>query len=391
VLEGSVRRWADRLRVSAQLSDAADGYHLWSDSYERKLADVFVLQEELAQAIVRSLPLSSSRSTPAVLIRPSTSATEAYTLYLRGRFFALKRTVEGLIAGIELFEQAIAQDPGYALAHAGLAECWLLRGFQEFGDLAPLEAMPRAKTAAQRALELDPKLAEGHTWSGALSFLFDWDPVAAESFFRRAIELKPDYSLAHTWYAVFLMARGRQDEAIARSEHAAELDPLALNIQALVGECYYYARRFEEALDRHRATLAMDPGNFQALIWSARAYRMTGRPEQGLRTIEDAIVRVGRTPTVLAELGTLLARLGRPEEARAVLDELIELGLRRYVSGLHEASVYHALGEEEELRRCFDRLVAERSPMIMFLTDPSWLDVGEQDWCRALLSRAGVP
>jgi Flp pilus assembly protein TadD len=135
----------------------------------------------------------------------------------------------------------------------------------------------------------------------------------------------------------------------------------------------------------------MDPGNFQALIWSARAYRMTGRPEQGLRTIEDAIVRVGRTPTVLAELGTLLARLGRPEEARGVLDELIELGLRRYVSGLHEASVYHALGEEEELRRCFDRLVAERSPMIMFLSDPAWLDVGEQDWCRALLSRAGVP
>jgi hypothetical protein len=118
---------------------------------------------------------------------------------------------------------------------------------------------------------------------------------------------------------------------------------------------------------------------------------MSGRPEQGLRTIEDAIVRVGRTPTVLAELGTLLARLGRPEEARGVLDELIELGLRRYVSGFHEAAVYHALGEEEELRRCFDRLVAERSPMIMFLSDPSWLDVGEQDWCRALLSRAGVP
>ena len=229
VLEGSVRRWADRLRVTAQLIDAADGYHLWSDSYERKLADVFVLQEELAQSIVRSLPLAPSRSTPEVLVRPSTSATEAYTLYLRGRFFALKRTVEGLVTGIGLFEQAIQQDPGYALAHAGLAECWVLRGFEEFGDLAPLEAMPRAKVAAQRALELDPKLAEGYTWSGVLSFLFDWDPVAAESFFRRAIELRPDYSLAHAWYAVFLMARGRHDEAIARSGHAAELDPLAFS------------------------------------------------------------------------------------------------------------------------------------------------------------------
>jgi tetratricopeptide (TPR) repeat protein len=351
---------------------------------------VFVLQEELAQAIVRSLPLPSSPSTPDVLIRPSTSATEAYALYLRGRFFALKRTVEGLVAGIELFEQAIEQDPGYALAHASLAECWLLRGFEEFGDLAPLEAMPRAKAAALRALALDPKLAEGHTWSGVLSFLFDWDPVAAESFFRRAIELRPDYSLAHTWYAVFLMARGRNHEAIVRSEHAAELDPLALTIQALVGQCHYYAGEFDEALDRHRATLALDPGNFQTLIWSARTYRVTGRMEEGLRTIEDAIARFGRRPTLLAELGTLLARLGRPEDARTILDELIELGHRRYVSGLHEASIHHALGEEEELRRCFDRLVAERSPMILFLGDPSWGDVREQDWCRALLARAGV-
>jgi serine/threonine-protein kinase len=390
VLEGSVRRWADRLRVSAQLIDVADGYHLWSGSYERRLADVFVLQEELAQAIVGSLPLPFYRSTPDVLIRPSTSATEAYTLYLRGRFFALKRTVEGLVAGIELFEQAIERDPGYALAHAGLAECWLLRGFEEFGDLAPLEAMPRAKTAARRALDLDPMLAEAHTWSGALSFLFDWDPVAAESFFRRAIELRPDYSFAHTWYAVFLMARGRHDEAIARSGHAAELDPLALTIQALVGECYYFARRFEEALDRHRATLAVDPGNLRALIWSARTYRLTGRAEEGLRTIEEAIARAGRSPILLAGLGTMLATLGRRQEARATLDELIELGLRRYVSGFHEAAVYHALGEEEELRRCFDRLVAERSAMIVFLGDPGWGDLREQDWCRALLSRAGV-
>ena len=390
VLEGSVRRWADRLRVTAQLIDVADGYHLWSDSYERKLADVFVLQEELAQAIVKSLPLPGSNATPDVLVRPSTSASEAYTLYLRGRFFALKRTVDGLVAGIDLFEQAIARDPGYALAHAALAECWLLRGFQEFGDLAPLEAMPHGKAAARRALELDPNLAEGHTWSGALAFLFDWDPVAAESFFRRAVELRPDYSLAHTWYAVFLMARGRHHEAIARSEHAAELDPLALSIQALVGQCHYYAGEFDEALDRHRATLALDPGHLQALVWSARAYRMTGRMEEGMRRIEDAIARFGRMPTLLAELGTQLARLGRHAEARAILDELIELGQRRYVSGFHEASIYHALGEEEELRRCFDRLVAERSSMIMFLGDPSWLDVRQQDWCRALLSRAGV-
>jgi serine/threonine-protein kinase len=390
VLEGSVRWAGDKLRVTAQLISAADGYHLWSDTYNRDLADVFVLQEELAQAIVRSLPLASSQPAPDVLVHPSTSTTEAYTFYLRGRFFALKRTIEGLVAGIGLFEKAIELDPSYALAYASLAECWMLRGFEEFGDLPPLEAMPRAKAAVQRALQLDADLAEGYTWSGILSFLYDWDPVAAEAFFRRAIELRPDYSFGHGWHAVFLMARGRHDEAIARSGHAAELDPLALTIQALVGQCHYFAGRFEEALDRFRATLELDPGNLRALIWSARAYRETGRLEQALRVVEDAIGRFGRAPILLTELGALLGRLGRPDEAQAILAELMELGQDRYVSAFHEAVIYHALGKEEELRRCFERMVAERSGMILFLGDPMWQDVKEEIWCRELLARAGV-
>jgi tetratricopeptide (TPR) repeat protein len=223
-----------------------------------------------------------------------------------------------------------------------------------------------------------------------LSFLFDWDPVAAEASFRRAIELRPDYSLAHTWYAVFLMARGRHDEAIARSGHAAELDPLALTIQALVGQCHYFARRFDEALDRLGATLELDPVNLRALVWSARAYRMTGRPEQGLRTIDEAIARLGRLPILLTEWGRLVVQLERPEEARGILVELMELGQRRYVAAFHEAGIYHALGEEEELRRCFDRVVADRSSMIVFLGDPVWDGVREQPWCRTLVGRAGV-
>ena len=205
-------------RVSAQLVNSADGYQLWSDSYDRKLADVFALQEELTQAIVGSLPLVAPPSRPRTLVRPSTSATEAYTLYLRGRFEALKRSVPGLTAGIGYFERALERDPGYALAYAALAECWLIRGFEEFGDLAPLEAMPRGKAAVRRALELDPNLAEAHCSSAMASLLFDWDWTTSEASFRRAVELRPDFSIAHTWYAVFLMARGRHDEAIARSQ-----------------------------------------------------------------------------------------------------------------------------------------------------------------------------
>jgi tetratricopeptide (TPR) repeat protein len=165
---------------------------------------------------------------------------------------------------------------------------------------------------------------------------------------------------------------------------------LALTIQAVVGLAYYNARRFEEALELHQATLALDPGNLRALIWSVRNYRVTGRPEQGLPMIQDAIARVGRLPICLGELGCLLARLGRPQEAREVLYELIELEQQRYVSAVHEAAIYQALGEEAELKRCFDRLVANRSGMLVFLSDPTWDEVRDKDWCRALLARAGL-
>jgi tetratricopeptide (TPR) repeat protein len=390
VLEGSVRRAGDRVRVSAQLVSSADGYQLWSDSYDRTLADVFALQEELTQAIVGSLPLAAAPARPRVLVRPSTSTTEAYTLYLRGRFEALKRSVAGLVAGIGCFEQAIERDPHYALAHAGLAECWLLRGFEEFGDLAPLEAMPRAKAAARRALELDPDLAEGHNWSGAASLLFDWDWNAAERSFRRAVELRPDYSLGHTWYAVFLMSRGRHDEAIARSQHAAELDPLSLTILAVIGQCHYFGHRFDEALARHRATLELDPGNLRALLWSSRTYRALGRPADALTAIEQAIGYWGRAPALLGELGTVLALLGRGDEARSILGELNRMREQGYVSPFVETAIYGALEMEAECRRGFERMEEGRSGIIPFLRDPAVYWFRESAWFKDLLRRTGV-
>ena len=391
VLEGSVRRSGDRLRVTAQLVDASDGYQLWADSYERPMADVFALQEELTQAIVASLPLPVAGVRPKALVRPSTSATEAYTLYLRGRYYALKRSVAGLTVGIEHFEKALERDPGYALAHAGLAECWALRGFEEFGDLRPIEAMPRAKTAAIRALELDPGLAEAHCWSAVVTFLFDWDWDAAEASLQRAIELRPDYSLAHTWYAVFLMTRGRHDESIARSEHAAELDPLALTIQTVLGTCLYYARRFDEALARHRSTLELEPGNLRAQLWTARCYRVTGQLEPALHTIEQAIERCGRAPVLLAELGTTLGLLGQRADALAVLDELEDLRRGRYIASFFDAGVHSALGATEEAIRCFERMEEERSGIIPFLaTDPGWDALRRENWFQRLLARHGV-
>jgi tetratricopeptide (TPR) repeat protein len=277
-----------------------------------------------------------------------------------------------------------------ALAHAGLAECWLLRGFEEFGDLAPLEAIPRGKAAARRALELDAGLAEGHGWSGAASLLFDWDWTAAEASLRRAVELRPDYSLAHTWYAVFLMARGRHDEAIARSQHAAELDPLNLSIHAVIGECLHFGRRFDEALARHRETLEVDPTNFRALLWSSRTHRALGRPADALPTIERAIAHWGRAPALLGELGCLLALLGRRVEAHAILDALKGLKDRRYVSPFFETQIYGGLDMEDECRRGFARMEEERSGIIPFLGDPALSWYREWGWFLDLLRRVGV-
>jgi eukaryotic-like serine/threonine-protein kinase len=390
VLEGSVRRAGDRVRVSAQLVSSADGYQLWSDSYDRKLADVFALQEELTQAIVGSLPLAAQPSRPRTLVRPSTSATEAYTLYLRGRFEALKRSGPGLTAGIGYFERALERDPDYALAYAALAECWLIRGFEEFGDLAPLEAMPRGKAALRRALELEPNLAEAHCSSAMASLLFDWDWATSEASFRRAVELRPDFSMAHVWYAVFLMSRGRHDEAIARSLLAAELDPLNITIHAVVGECHHFAGRFEEALARHRATLELDPGNPRALVWSARTYRALGRPADALPLVERALAQWGRMPVLLGELGVVLAFLGRREEARRILAELGGMAEGSYVSPFFEAGIYGALGVEDECRRACKRMEEARSGSVPFLGEPAWTWYRESEWFRDLLRRTGV-
>jgi serine/threonine-protein kinase len=390
VLEGTVRRAGDRVRVTAQLINAVDGYHVWSGTFDRKLVDVFELQEELAQAIVAALPLPAA-SRPATLVRPATSGTEAYTLYLKGRFFSGKRTIEGLAAGIELFEQAIARDPGYALAHAALAEAVVFRGFEEFGDLPPLIAMPRAEAAARRALQLNPELAEGHCITGMIRLLYDWRPSDAEASLRRAIELKPTFPLAHVWYAVLLMTRGRAEEAIARCEHATELDPLALTIQAVLGLCHHYAGRFDEALSRHRATLELEPANARVLVWSARSYRSSGRFEEALRTSEEGIARCGRLPVLLGELGTALARLGRHDEALAVLAELEALREQRYVSPVHSVSVLHVLGREAEVRDALTHVVAERSGIVPFMAaDPIWEEFRRMPWFRELLVRNGV-
>lgn len=374
VVEGSVRKVGNRIRITAQLIDTATGYHLWSHTYERTLADIFALQEEISQAIVRALPLKAGPGIPALISRANIPPLEAYTLYLRGRYFALKRTCESLRTAVEYFEQAIELDPGYALAYSGIAECYALLGFEEFGDRPPNEVMPRAKAAVERALLLDGELAEGHSWRGVLAFLYEYDWTRAEAAYQRAIEIKPTYSLAHTWYAVFLSAMGRHDEALARIHHAEQLDPMAITIQAVVGLTYYTARRFDEALHHYLATLEMDPDNIRVHAWVARLHYATGRFEKGLKALSAAMQRVGRPPILLVQEGRFLARLGRRQEALDVIRELESLADRQYVSVLASAAVHGALGDRQKWLDRYNDALKQRLGVLPFLAVEPGLD-----------------
>lgn len=382
VVEGSVRRAGDRVRISAQLVSAADGYVLWGETYERSLADVFAVQEELARAIVHALSAKLAEAVGAPLVRPSTEVPDAYTLYLRGRYFSSKRTTDGLRAADDYYRQAIERDPNYALAHAGLAECYAMRGFDEFGDLPASEAMPQAKAAALRALEIDPQLAEAHATLGWVTFLYDWDWAAAESEFQKAIELKPSHTLAHVWYAVFLGAMGRSEESLKWILGAEALDPVSLLVHLTVARCYCFAQRYDEAIEQLRATLEMEPTHVLTYVWLARAYGGKGLPAGALRAVERAMSFAGRLPILLSAAGGLYGLLGRHAEARGILEELrVEKGRDRAprTYTCYEASVCAGLGDADEAFRLLDRAYEERSGYLPFL-GVSWF------WWNPLMS-----
>lgn len=320
LVEGSLRKIGDRIRLNAQLVSAADGCDLWSESYERTMEHVFTLQEELSQSIVAALPLGRSGSA-AGLVRHPTSAVDAYTLYLRGRYSAHKRTVEGFALALEYFEQAVEKDPGFALAHAGLAECWALRGFLEFGDLLPCEAMPKAKAAALEARRLDPGLAEGHTWLGVVQFLFDWDWTGAEQEFRRALQLQPEHAYAETWYAIFLSAMGRHEEAMQRIHQAHALEPLSLSIRLCIGRCHFFARRYGEALEIIEEILRDEPGHLLSTIWAVRTLSALGRFADALEVARQVPPQV-QTPYLRSCIAYALAGKGAADEARRLWAEL---------------------------------------------------------------------
>ena len=358
VLEGSVRKADNRLRITAQLINAADGYHLWSERYDRQMEDVFAIQDEITLAIVNKLKVSLLGGEREALVKRSTEDVEAYNLYLKGRYFWNKRTETGYLKSLEYFRQAIDKDPTYAVAHAGIADSYDLLGW--YGYLAPEEAFPRARTAAERARELDPTLAEAHASLGWINANYDWDWGAAEREYEKALELNPSYATAHQWYSEFLTYMGRHDESIAEGHKAQELDPLSIIINNDVGQVYYFARRYDEAIAQLRKTLEMDPDFAVAHFLLGLALAQKARHEEAIEEGRIAMTLAGEDDTlILSQLGVIYALSGKEAKAREVLADLDALSREKYASPFPVALVHAGLGENDEafewLGRACDR------------------------------------
>ncbi len=368
LLEGSVRKAGDKLRITAQLVNAADGYHLWSNTYERTLADVFAVQDDLARSIAGALSdtVGGSPGAPP-MVKRATESLDAYTHYLRGHYLASKRTVEGFRAGIEHFERAIQRDPAYSLAYAELAGCWAFRGFDEFGDLPPLEAMPKAKAAVHDALELDQSLADAHLWKGVIAMLFDWDWSAAELEFQHSLALAPEHALAHTWYAIFLGAMGRYEPSIRLVQRAASLDPLSLTIQHCVARIHVFGGRYDEALEQLRVVREMEPNNGLTYVWLGRALCRANRFREAVDQLEQGITLVGNLPTLLTVAGHAYGRIGAQDLALQMLQTLRQQGKRRYISPWCEGVILDGMGRVDEAFTLRELAFEHRSGFLAFL------------------------
>ncbi|MEP7064491.1 MAG: tetratricopeptide repeat protein [Gemmatimonadota bacterium] len=372
LVEGTVRKAGNRIRLGVRLVKSADGCQLWSETYERTIDDVFAIQDELSRGIAASLPLTLTLPSPAV--RRATSVPAAMTLYLRGRYSAHKRTSAGLALGIAYFEQALEQDPDYALAYAGLAECWTLRGFAEFGDLSPAEAAPRARAWALEAARHDPGLAQAHTWLGVTHFLYDQDWVAAEAEFRKAIHLDPVYAYTETWYAVMLSALGRHDESLRRILHAEAIEPLSLQIRLTVSRCYFFAHRFELARISLEDLLKAEPGDFRTTIWLARTLCALGRRADAVAVLATLAPEERAAPYARAVLAYARAGEGRIDEARTLLDSLErEVAQGRPLLGSVVGAMLY-LGERSRALAFIESAAKRRDPYVCFMaTDPAYL------------------
>ncbi len=358
ILEGSVQRSADQVRVNVQLIKAATDAHLWADTFDRKLTDIFAVESDIATTIAETLQAKLTGSEKTAIAKRPTANPEAYELYLKGRFFWNKRTGADLRTAIEYFNQALSKDPSYALAYAGLADSYGL--LELYGAASPADSFPQAKAAAKKALELDDTLAEAHTSLASVLNDYDFDFEQSLKEFERAIQLNPNYATAHHWYSSNLVALGQFDRAVAEGKRAVELDPLSLVINATLGNDYFVARRYDEAIAQLHKTIKMDPRFYLAHWTLGQVWQLKGNLNEAIAEYRKA-VELNDDPYVLALLGQAYARAGQQEEAQKILARLSEEAKSRYVHAYSFALIYLALGDKERAIDEMERAYRERA------------------------------
>jgi TolB-like protein/Tfp pilus assembly protein PilF len=390
ILEGSVQKANDTVRVNVQLINAMTDSHLWADTFDRKLTDIFAVESEIAKNVADALQAKLTGSEKSSIAKAPTENPEAYELYLKGRFFWNKRTGADLRKAIEYFNQAIAKDPNYALAYAGLTDSYLL--LPNYGGTPTQEVLPPARAAAKKALELDDALAEAHASLGLLATL-EFDLSRSISELERAIQLNPNYATAHHWLALSLMSLGQFDRAIAEGKRAIELDPLSLIINADFSSIYFNARRYDEAETQARKTLEMDSHFFLAHYYLGGALQFKGHVKEAIPEYQKAF-DLNNDPYSLAMLGQAYARNGQKEEARKVLARLNDEAKSRYVAPYAVALILVALGEKEraldELEQAY-REGAGDYLLILIKVDPLLDDLRGNPRFEAIVQKVIAP
>ena len=389
VVEGSVLRSGDRVRITVELIRVASNSRLWSNSYEGDLRDVFALQGEVAGRIVDEIRVTLTPPDRARLAHVRTSSPDAYLAYSKGRFFWNKRTGEDMKKAILEFQQAIAKDPNYALAYDGLADCWVALGWYAY--LSPAETFPHAKAAVNKALSLDDSLAEAHTSLAFVSLYYDRDWTQAEREFRRAIDLNPNYANGHHWYAEFLSLVGRHEQAIAESERARELDPLSNIINTWVGSRYFFARKYDKAIEQYRNAVEMDPSFVPAHLVLGQAYEQKGMLQEAIAELERAVSLSGGSPVYLASLAHAYGLAGKRSQAVKLVHDLKAMAHHIFVSSYDLALAHLGMGEKAEALVLLGQAMDERSPRVAFLGVEPRLDSLRADArFTKLMIRAGL-
>lgn len=385
VLEGSIQRAGDRTRVTVRLLRVADGELLWGDEFDEKFTDMFTVEDSISQKVATALTVNLSGDEQKQLLRPFTENSDAYRLYMKGRFFWNKRTVDGVKKSIDYFQQAIQADPKYALAYAGLADSYTLAGSYGYSIMPPTEAMPKSEAAVTKALTLDDSLAEAHASLGYIKFIYDWDWSGAEQEFRRSIALNPLYDTAHHWYSHELVALGRNDEAMAESRRALQISPSDTVMNEHMGWTYLMARDYDHAIQSVRKAIEMEPDFLLAHRVLGLAYQYQGQHNDAIAEFARGVEIAHGDPVAKAYLARAYAAAGKTQQATEILNQLLQLSSKQYVPPLEIALTYIALGNNNEAFEWLHKAADERASALVYLkanqafdpirSDPRYQDV----------------